>query len=67
MKNGNVNSTIYFIKMLIKGDIIPPNHAKATKLIEEKFKTNEPIHFFFAWKLISNGILWLYASTRTRR
>lgn len=42
--------------MLIKGDIIPPNHAKATKLIEEKFKTNEPIHFF----LLGNSLAMAY-------
>ena len=37
--------------MLIKGDVIPPNHSKTIKLIEKNFKANESIRSFLYGKL----------------
>lgn len=54
IKNGNKNSLIYFIQMLIKGNLIPKNHKKAKKLIESNFLKEESVYLFLYGKLCKN-------------
>ncbi|KAK8891437.1 hypothetical protein M9Y10_028646 [Tritrichomonas musculus] len=35
MNNGNIDSIIFYIRMLIQGEVIPSNHKKAKKLLDK--------------------------------
>lgn len=41
IKNGSIESSIYYCRMLIKGDIIPTNLKKAKKLLDVHIKQDE--------------------------
>lgn len=51
IKNGNIESLVFYIKMLIKGEVIPQNHKKSLKLIETKLKTTKSLYLLLKGKL----------------
>lgn len=55
MNNGNTDSLIYYIDMLIKGKMIPSNHLKERKLLETRLKSkDEGAYYLMYGKLFKN-------------
>lgn len=52
MENGNEDSFIYYINMLIKGKIIPKNNSEARKLNELHFINKESIYYEILGKIL---------------
>lgn len=44
--NGSIEANVYYFKLLIKGDIIPPNIKKAYKILETVIKEEKSTYFY---------------------
>ena len=51
INKGNKDSLVYYIKMIIKGKVIPQNHQKVVKLLESKLKDDQSVYSFLYGKL----------------
>lgn len=51
MNNGNKNSLLYYIDMIIKGTIIPKNIKKAKHMIDDKFNDDQSMRFYLYGKI----------------
>lgn len=51
-EKGSNDAFIYYCKMLIKGKIIPKNHKKVLKLINERYKQQDPVFLFLYGKIL---------------
>lgn len=52
MKKGKKESLVYYIKMLIKSNVIPENHERNRKLLDEPFSNDECMRCFLLGKIL---------------
>ena len=52
MKKGKKESLVCYIKMLIKSNVIPENHERNRKLLDEQFSNDECMRCFHLGKIL---------------